>query len=232
MQYSYLLVDFFTLIIPFLFSFHKKIQFHKTWFALFPAITITGIIFIAWDVYFTKIGIWGFNPRYLLGYTLFSLPLEEVLFFICIPYSCIFTYHCFKTLISSKFLQNKETLITYALVATSLILASMHNDKWYTSVTFALLSFLLIYCKWVAKVKWLSDFYLSYFILLIPFSIVNGVLTGTGLDEPIVWYNNNENMHVRIGTIPVEDIFYGMLLILANVFLWERLQKTANSKWD
>jgi lycopene cyclase domain-containing protein len=60
---------------------------------------------------------------------------------------------------------------------------------------------------------WLNKFYFSYLVLLIPFTIVNGILTGTGLEEPVVWYNDLENMGFRILTIPFEDVFYGMLLI-------------------
>jgi lycopene cyclase domain-containing protein len=56
---------------------------------------------------------------------------------------------------------------------------------------------------------------------------VNGILTGTGIEEPIIWYNNDENLGIRIGTIPIEDIFYGMLLVLLNISLFEFFQKKA-----
>jgi lycopene cyclase domain-containing protein len=71
----------------------------------------------------------------------------------------------------------------------------------------------------------MGRFYLAYAVILIPFFIVNGILTGSFIEQEVVWYNNEENLGVRIGTVPVEDIFYGMLLILMNVVIYEWLQE-------
>jgi len=61
---------------------------------------------------------------------------------------------------------------------------------------------------------------ISYSVVLIPFLIVNGLLTSI----PVVIYNNEENLGFRIFTIPFEDIFYGMLLFMMNIYGYEKLK--------
>lgn len=221
MKFTYLIIDIASLIIPFLFSFHPKINFYKEYKYFWPANLIVAISFILWDLLFTSWNVWAFNPDYLCGIYFFNLPLEEVLFFIFIPYSCVFTYHCFKTLFRDKAMLRGEKIISTILMVALLITGTLNASKLYTAATFVSLSVLIFILQFIFKVKWLGKFYFTYLILLIPFLIVNGILTGSFLEEPVVSYNNNENLGVRIFTIPVEDIFYGMLLVLLNVTLFE-----------
>ena len=221
MRYTYLLVNFFTIIIPFIFSFHPKLNFHKTWSAFFPAVFITGVIFIAWDVYFTSLGVWGFNSQHLVGVEVFNLPLEEILFFFCIPYACVFTYHCLDIFLGNILAGPSEKFITLLLIILLLVFGAIHYDRLYTVTTFLSFAAMLAFAKWILKVNWLGKFYFIYAVLLIPFFLVNGVLTGTGLEEPVVWYNEEEFMGYRMITIPVEDTFYGMELILMNLLIYK-----------
>ncbi|MFY0652726.1 MAG: lycopene cyclase domain-containing protein [Cyclobacteriaceae bacterium] len=225
-KYTYLLIDFFTIIIPFIFSFHPKIQFQKKWASFFPAMAISAILFLVWDEVFTSWGVWGFNPTYLIGLNIGHLPLEEILFFVCVPYACVFTYFCFQKFGSNKIINERIALfITIILVGILLVIGILNFSNDYTASTFILLAVFLLWHHFISKSPYLPDFYFSYIILLIPFFMVNGVLTGTGLETQVVWYNDIENLGIRIGTIPVEDIFYGMLLILLNVTLFESLNK-------
>jgi lycopene cyclase domain-containing protein len=93
----------------------------------------------------------------------------------------------------------------------------------YTSSTFIALAIYLFITAQFNFTFSLAKFFLAYLVLLIPFFICNGILTGTGIQSPVVWYNNNQNLGIRILTIPIEDFFYGLLLILLNATIYERI---------
>jgi lycopene cyclase domain-containing protein len=96
-------------------------------------------------------------------------------------------------------------------------------DRVYTLITFGLLAVVLIITEFVVKSTIMSRFYLAYLVSLIPFYLVNGLLTSI----PIVMYNNAENMAFRVGTIPFEDHFYSLSMLLINILLFEYFRKRA-----
>lgn len=224
-KYLYLTLDLLTILFPFLFSFYSKANFSKKWKYLWPAILIPGIVFIVWDELFTKLGVWGFNETYLSGLYVGSLPIEEILFFVCIPYACVFTYEALNHLISKDYFRPYQKIISIALIVGCLFLGVINSDNWYTGTTFISLSIYLSFLHFITKETFLGRFYFAYLFILIPFFIVNGILTGSGIEAPVVWYNDQENLGIRIATIPVEDVFYGMLLILMNISVFEWLQR-------
>ena len=218
-KYLYLTINIASVFIPFLASFYPKHSFYKHWKNYIKANLIVALLFIFWDIYFTKIGIWGFNERYLIGLNFFNIPIEEVLFFFCIPYSAVFVYFALKYLVKNNPLEKYQRVVTLFLAFTLLLLGIFFWSKWYTSATFLLTSIYL----WINYLKKqnLSQIYFSFSVTLIFFFIVNGILTGSCIDEPVVWYNNFENMGIRMGTIPVEDTFYGFLLISSIIQIFE-----------
>lgn len=223
-KYLYLSLDLLTIFLPLLFSFYPKANFAKKWKHLLVAILIPGTVFIVWDEWFTRLGVWGFNEKYVTGMTIASLPIEEVLFFICIPYACVFVYDVSGFLIKRDYLVRSRRAISLGLILISILVGLLHSDKWYTATTFLALAGCLFVIEVVWRAGFLGRFYLSYLIILLPFFIVNGILTGSCIEEPVVWYNNSENLGLRVGTIPIEDIFYGMLLTMMNVSILEWLQ--------
>lgn len=221
----YFWINLLSISVPLLVSFHPKLKLYKNWGALFTAILIAMIPFIIWDEYFTQKEYWGFNPEYLSGVYLLSLPIEEWLFFVCIPYACIFTHYSMLTLFSFKLEVSDKAVknITNYLAMLFVGLLVLNYDKAYTAVdmAFALLVLLLVY---FTKRKLLNNFFITFLIMLIPFFVVNGILTGTGIVDEVVWYDNSQNLGYRLGTIPVEDMAYAFSLILLVLFLFEGLK--------
>lgn len=222
-DYTYLFLNVITISFPLIRSFESRINYYGKWKHLFPAIAITGAFFIIWDVIFTYWGVWGFNPAYLTGIDIINLPLEEWLFFICIPYACVFIYMAYRYFVNRDFLKSSTRYITIVLTIGCLLMAVLNFQRDYTFSTFLFLGIFLLLHLTVFKSNYLGYFYVSYLIILIPFFIINGVLTGTWIPDQVVWYNDAENLGIRMGTIPVEDTFYGMLLILMNVTIYEWL---------
>lgn len=224
---TYLWINIATIALPFLLSFDKKVHFYKRWKYLFPAILITGTLFLIWDVWFTKMGVWGFNPRHLSGIEIINLPLGEWLFFFTVPYATLFTYDVFKYYIEKDLLRKIALPLSTILILFLAVMALINYHRIYTSITFGLLALFLVFLQFVVHFPFLSRFYLAYAVILLPFTLVNGLLTGMFIPEEVVYYNNAENLSTRLFTIPVEDMFYGMLLVLLNVYIYESLNKNS-----
>lgn len=223
-KYTYLLVDFCCLVVPFIFSFHPKINFHKQWKHLFIPTIVTALLFCEWDMLFTRWEIWSFNPRYICGIHIVNLPIEECLFFLFIPYCGVFTYHCITSFFNFDKYAKHAKVLSIILIVFLFVVAGFNLHKYYTATTFILLAVMLIFMIRL-KAWFMPAFYFSFILILIPFFISNGILTGSFLAEPVVSYNPNHILGPRMFTIPVEDTFYGMLLLLANVAGFEYLKR-------
>jgi lycopene cyclase domain-containing protein len=220
MKYTYLLINLATVFFPVILSFDKRVAFYKSWKFIWPGMAITGLLFLLWDVLFTQQGVWHFNPAYILGINFFGLPMEEVLFFLTVPFACIFIYQCLNHYV-------KWTLPPFAIGVTcsatlvyGILNCCFNYHKLYTLVTFATLVPLLIYVQFFLRPAWFGRFFLAYLVTLIPFYIVNGILTAI----PVVVYNNAQNLGIRLGTIPLEDHFYLMALLLMNIMFFEQFK--------
>jgi|SRR5690554_67985 len=226
MAYTYILVLFFTIIICFIASFDKRILFNKHFGSFIKAAVLVAIPFIAWDIWFTAKGVWWFNTDYTLGLVIAGLPLEEWLFFICIPFSCIFTYYCFDKFFKLKWLEGFNNIIVFFGIIVCSLFALLYFDKIYTLVTAIVTILTLIYLHFFARVTWIGKASFVFTVLMLGFFPVNGVLTGTGLESPIVNYNPNNFLGIRMGTIPIEDAVYGYTQFLLVLYFFNKFKLT------
>jgi lycopene cyclase domain-containing protein len=93
-NYAFLLL--FSVAVPLFLSFWPPLKFYRNLKALILTILMIVVIFGAWDVFATYKGHWYFNPKGVWNLKILNLPIEEWLFFIVIPFCCIFTWEALK----------------------------------------------------------------------------------------------------------------------------------------
>ncbi len=223
-MWFYSVILFFSFIFPFALSFDKKVAFHAHWRTLLPAIALVAVFFIAFDVLYTRWGVWGFNPEYYLGIHILNLPLEEVLFFILIPYSSIFLHYVLRFYLPNFQLNKKNSnTLSYFLLALLLGLSLMYYDRLYTIYSLLLVVAALILGIFDKKNE-MGAFFFTFSVMLVPFTLVNGLLTGSFLGREVVWYDNAENCGVRFLTIPLEDISYAFGMLFFSLWIKNKIE--------
>ena len=206
---------------PFALSFDKKVAFYKEWRFVFLAALIVAVPFLIWDELFTQWKVWGFNPTYLLKIYLGQLPLEEVLFFVVIPYNFIFILKVIQAYFPNRNQKRFAHLFAFAFMISAIVWMLLHSDNYYTFLATFLTAVLTIFLR---NKIWYQDFMWAYLLCLIPFFIVNGVLTGAVTPKPIVWYSEQHIIGWRMISIPFEDLYYNYALLLPVTWMYFSLK--------
>jgi len=217
---TYLTINLAIIIFPFLLSLFPQFRFYRNWRALLFSILTVGALFIAWDVLVTMRGDWAFNPAQISGLKLFYLPLEEWLFFVTVPFSCLFLYNGLELCFSDRPVKADRRLYLI-LAGASLLAAWFCRGREYTVIV--LLVFALV--QLMGSTIWRGLFSSRHFWLwsgagLVLFMIFNYILTAL----PVVTYNPAAITNLRIATIPIEDFFYNfsMLTLYLGTYLWAK----------
>ena len=206
---------------PFALSFDQKVAFYKEWRFVFLAALTVAVPFLIWDELFTQWGVWGFNPDYLLKVYLGHLPLEEVLFFVVIPYNFIFILKVIQAYFPNRNQRSFSAWFAMVFLFTAAIWLLLYSTNYYTSLACFLSLVLTIL---LGKKAWYQDFMWAYMLCLSPFFIVNGILTGATTPEPIVWYSEAHIIGWRMITIPFEDLYYNYALLLPLTWIYFSLK--------
>jgi len=219
-EWTYFMILGISVLYPLAQSFEKRVYMHRKFKFILPGILITGTVYIVWDIWFTRAGIWGFNPNYTRHIDLFGLPLEEWLFFLIVPYACIFLFEVLRLFVKRFYHPGFARVILWVLMLTLLLSLPFVYNRTYTFTAFAFTALMLL-LQLLQKTyrTWFSGFLLAYLLSLIPFMVVNGILTAL----PVVWYDNAENLGRRLYTVPLDDFVYLMGLLLPAINIYQVL---------
>ena len=216
----YLYLNLLIIAFPLIFSFERRlIKFHTRIKPLLISIFLVGIFFVGWDVFATFRGHWSFNPIYVNDIKILGLPIEEILFFVTVPYSCLFVFESVL-----KFIGDKKIFATkkwFSLIIGALIIAVAFGfyGKEYTFLAILSVGLSVLVVSLINFRLFSSRAYWIYiFLTLILFFIFNFLLTST----PVVQYSSAAITGFRITTIPIEDFLFNfsMLTNYLIIYLW------------
>ncbi|MFT4601166.1 MAG: lycopene cyclase domain-containing protein [Arenicella sp.] len=203
---------------PIALSFDKKVHFVAKWKWALLAAVIVAIPYLIWDEVFTVYEFWGFNPDYLVDVYIGNLPIEEISFFLVVPFACTFIYACLEYYAKNANLKTFNLIFYVLFFAYMIWVGEVGVQGWYTRIAISLGLLLTLYL-FIKREKF-RFIPLTFLFAMLPFLLVNGVLTGSFLESPIVWYNEVEFSGMRLFTIPLEDVVYGFGLIVLNILLF------------
>lgn len=206
---TYLLINIAIIFFPLILSFDKNLKFYKKVPYVLQSVAFISTAYIVWDVIATKRGDWAFNPEHLIGINILGLPIEEILFFITVPYSCIFIYEtvCFYIKETKLNFNGKLFLIPAILI---IILGIIFYDQNYTfTVSIFVGAFFIGAILFNQSLLASRNFWITMLISFLPFLIVNYFLTSI----PVVTYNDTAFSGKRFITIPYEDFLYSFSMI-------------------
>ncbi len=227
--YMWILIG--TIFFPFILSFDKRVQFYTQWLPLVKATIFPALIFILWDIIFTKNGVWSFNHIYITGKNIMGLPIEEILWFLVIPYCCVFIYECINHYLGPRWNERVIKAILILMLIIMTCITFFYIDQIYTALTFTAGAFFCIIMLFDMRSQFVTSFLITWLISLIPFLMVNGILTGAITEEPIVAYSPDAIIGIRIGSIPIEDAIYlwsYLFIILWGFDFYKKIDKKRN----
>jgi lycopene cyclase domain-containing protein len=217
-----------TFIGPFILGFHSSLHFNRSWRNILRACMLIMAIYIPWDILFTHWGVWRFNQAFTSDLYFAGLPIEEWLFFIATPFACLFVWRCILYYFP-KMAQLGRTeapllsiiLFSFHAILALLLLIRNPTGAYTTTAIIAGLG-LTAYHFFFSPSQFVGKI-ITWWIILIPFFICNGILTGIHFWEypilhthdewihhAVVFYNKAENSGIRIWSVPGEDFFYGL----------------------
>ena len=212
--------------IPLALSFDKKVHYVSRWPAMFAAAGIVGVVYIGWDILKTEADVWGFIERYSGSFKILGLPLPEILFFLVVPFSCIFIYEVVRAYFKERIVQIPRW-IWFAAAAVLAVLAVVFRAQVYTlTVLISVAVFFALTAVVRPELLGSRHFWLAVALTYVPFLIFNGLLTAI----PIVVYNDAQNLGIRVYTIPLEDFFYSFSLLGFNFLVFRLFRRSPEGR--
>jgi len=214
---TYLLINILIIFFPLILSFDRNLKFYKKVPYVLQSIAFISTAYIVWDVIATKRGDWAFNPEHLLGFDILGLPLEEILFFLTVPYSCIFIYETVLFYVKEKKFDFNYKVFLIPAILVIILGTIFYNQNYTFTVLIFTGAFFIGAIIFNESLLGSRNFWITMLISFLPFLIINYFLTSI----PVVTYNETAFSGKRFITIPYEDFLYSFSMISLWILFYE-----------
>lgn len=217
-----MLLDLAIVVGPLALSFDRKVRYVRHWPAAFLSSLIVGVPYAVWDSAMAAKGAWGFSERFAGAFRIFFLPPGELLFFIVVPFSCVFIYEVITAHVPER--SSGPGRIPWISAAALLAVgAILLRARLYTSsVMLSAALFLLLALILSPNMLGSRVFWLAVAASYAPFLVANGALTSI----PIVTYGEWAIVCPRIFSIPMEDFLYSFSLLGFTFLVYRSLRRS------
>ena len=202
------------------FSFDNRIRYAAKWKTVFRATLAPAVLYIGWDVWFTRLGVWQFDHAKTTGPYLGGLPAEEWIWFFAIPFACLFIYENLNYFHGRQVPKKFDRPISLMIGLGSLLTGILLYDQIYSFLAFTSAGLITLWDLLKFPDEDRTRYYLTWMWSLIPMFLFNGWLTGMLSSSPLVAYAPDSFSGIRLGTMPIEDIFfgYGYLFLIYRIY--------------
>lgn len=191
--------------------YRKFLNYEKK---IWQSIFMVAFIFILKDI-FSNNYFWRFNNQYILGIKFFGLPIEELMFFFTVSYAMMFVYLLISIFFNDQkvVIKNSIILLFIGLLISLSLLAFIFGRIYFFYITlFFTLTFVFI------KSYFSYNTFRFYFVIFVLTLIFNFYLTA----RPVVIYNPDFLIGIKILTIPIEDFIYSFSLFSLLLYFFLR----------
>jgi lycopene cyclase domain-containing protein len=214
MQFEYLLFNIIVIAGPLAYSFEKNVYFRQYWREAALGIGSSLVVYVVWDAAVTNRH-WFFNPLYIMDFRFFKLPIEEWLFFITVPYACLFVKEVLAIFVKNRSVRGLEWVRAFMFAFLPAGIIVFQNGKEYTGLVLIAFSVVAFVDRQLGVHTLLQTRTYLLLACVVGFTFVfNMYLTA----RPLLIYAPEYQLDFRIITIPIEDFGYGVTHIaLCNI---------------
>lgn len=201
-----------------LISFLSPISKYRRYHPLIISIAVVAPVYIIWDQLAVIFGTWKFDSANVIGIYFFHLPIEEVSFFLVVPFSTLLIYEVISSHLKGKISGRIILTVSSVSIILLILLGVLNISRSYTSIaSFFAAASIVIGLLLDRQLMERKSLWVYMAISYIPFVFFDHLMVSI----PVFTYGANAIIGLRIAEIPVEEFLYVFSLLMSYVIVYD-----------